>query len=207
MTRTRTTILLAAILLALALPGAASAEYLVPEGNSAVSQYTEGVPSAGGEKGTRNGEFKEPVSAGKTIGAGNAKKLAEAGPEGEEAAQVAAETAPPQTTSGEGESSEAGGGNHGGGGKQGGGSGGGGQGGGNQGGSGQSNGGGQGGGATEPEAGGESGGGNSGIGSVLAAATGSEDGHLGLLLPLIVLAALAGGTYYALRQRNRAVPR
>ncbi|HEX3730041.1 MAG TPA: hypothetical protein VHV47_09565 [Opitutaceae bacterium] len=82
---------LAAVAALLTLPSAALAgEYFIPEGNSAVTQYTESIPSAGGEKG---GHDKQ-ASAGNTIGSKNAKKLEAAGPEGHAAAQVAVETAP-----------------------------------------------------------------------------------------------------------------
>ncbi len=197
---TALSILFAALLWASLAP-VAQAEYLVPEGNSAVNQYTEGVPSAGGQKGTRNGEFSEPVSTQKKIGAKNAEKLSEQGAEGQAAAEVAAETAPEPVAaesnsepapkksgkSKKGHESQAGG---------------------NENGKQKSGGGG---GATSgepPASGGDtSASGSSSTSGILAAATGAEDGHLGLLLPLIIVAALAWGVAYAVRDRKRSAER
>jgi hypothetical protein len=176
-------------------PPLAAAEYLVPEGNSAVSQYTEGVPTAGGEKGKKPGTEQKPVTPAKTIGAQNAKKLQEQGPEGEAAAELAAETAPPSSAP---ERSGAATGHkgpkhapareegH------------------PEGGESTSEGR-----STPPptEPGDTGSGGSSGLGSVLAAATGSESGNLGVLLPLAILAAIAWGVGYALKQRKRPAPR
>ncbi len=69
---------------------AARAEYYVPPSNSAVNQYTQTIPSAGGDK---SGEGKG-VTAAEAIGAGNTKKLHKQGPDGAAAAELAAETAP-----------------------------------------------------------------------------------------------------------------
>jgi len=85
---------LAATLALLVVPAPALAEYLVPEGNSAVTQYTEGFPTAGGEKKTEGSGAKKPVTPAKAIGAANAKKLEDHGPDGTAVAEVAAETAP-----------------------------------------------------------------------------------------------------------------
>jgi hypothetical protein len=191
---------LAAALALMFVPVAANAEYLVPEGNSAVNQYTEGVPSAGGDKATRNGEISAPVKPGRTIGAANAKKLREQGPEGQAVAEVAAETAPEPTVTESSETAErkAVGANrnthgHRGAGKrdkrhghkhrQG---------------SSKS-------GAAPAAAEGDGPGGSSGIGSTLAAATGTE-GQLSVLLPLIILAAAVSGAVYAFRQRKQSAP-
>jgi hypothetical protein len=182
----------AAIVAALVLPTSALAEYLVPEGNSAVNQYTEGFPTAGGEKGSDSGKEKEPVKPGKTIGANNAKKLQDMGPEGAAVAEVAAETAPPNVTvpnepSGNQGTAKPG--------KQGSGS------------KDKPN---NGGGTEEeaasaPPAGNGSSGsdGSSGLGEVVSAATGSDSGHLGVLLPLAILAAIAWALAFAWRQRKR----
>src|SRR5215213_1661199 len=94
MKRSITPLLLAACVALLALPAAASAEYLIPDGNSAVNQYTEGIPTGGGEKSAKGAGEKE-VKPAQTIGAKNTKKLEEKGQEGRELAEVAAETAPP----------------------------------------------------------------------------------------------------------------
>lgn len=193
--RTLFTVLLAALAL-LAAPGLARAEYLVPEGNSAVTQYTEGFPTGGGEK---KAEGSKGVKPGRAIGAGNAKKLEQHSPEGKAVAEVAAETAPaPAPTSeaaepapqhakeqGQKQSSQQQ--------KQSTGK--------EQGDEKRSED------ATAPVAsGGEGPSGSSGAGEVLGAATGLSSGSIGLLLPLIVLAAIVWGLYYAWRQRQRHSP-
>lgn len=195
-TRTVAVVLFTTLTLLLA-PSLAAGEYLVPEGNSAVSQYTEGVPSASGEevnKGGNNGA----ANPGQAIGAGNAKKLEGQGQEGREAAEVAAATAP--ATSGEtntgGGSGEGSQGNHAPGHKHGG-----------EKGEQEPA---EGGGALSSGGGAATGGGpggSSGLGSVLAAAAGLESGNLGLLLPLSIVAALVWGILYALRQRRRPAVR
>lgn len=76
------------------LPATAGAEYLIPDDNSAVNQYTEGLPTGGGER-EADGDDRRGATPGKTIGTRNATRLEQAGPEGREAAEVAAETAPP----------------------------------------------------------------------------------------------------------------
>lgn len=194
-------IALTAIAAVLVLPAYAAAEYLVPEGNSAVNQYTEGYPTAGGEKGSDSGKETEKVKPGKTIGAGNAKKLEDKGPEGTAVAEVAAETAPPDVTvPSDSSTGQADNGKGDGNGKQGSGA---------KDKSGKSN---DNGGDSEEEAAvtaavgnGDSGssGGSSGLGELVAAATGTESGHLGLLLPLVILAAIAWAFTFAWRQRKR----
>lgn len=195
--------ILVALAASLAVPVAASAEYLVPEGNSAVNQYTEGVPSAGGEKGTRNGEFSEPVKPGQAIGAENAKKLSEQGPEGQAVAEVAAETAPeaPVTENpeanrpaGHGKQGDRSPVHKGGKGKK------------HHGKKGTSNQESREASAGAAPAGGNGFDGSSGVGATLAAATGTEEGQLSLLLPLIIIAAVAGGATYAVRQRKQSAP-
>ena len=69
---------------------AARAEYYVPPGNSAVNQYTQNEPSAGGEKGQR----EKPVVAAEALGGKNAKKLEEKGSAGKAAAELSAATDP-----------------------------------------------------------------------------------------------------------------
>jgi hypothetical protein len=200
--KTKPTILIAltAIFAALVLPAYAAAEYLVPEGNSAVNQYTEGYPTAGGEKGSDSGKETEKVKPGKTIGAGNAKKLEDKGPEGTAVAEVAAETAPPDVTvpndssgnqSGQGKGNGKGDKN----GQQGDGAK-------NQ--QGDDNGGeSEEGSAAVPAGSDNSGSGSSGLGELVSAATGTESGHLGMLLPLVILAAIAWAFAFAWRQRKR----
>jgi hypothetical protein len=188
---------LTAILAVLVIPASAPAEYLVPEGNSAVKQYTEGFPTAGGEKKTEGN--RKPVTVAKAIGAGNAKKLEDHSADGAAAAEVAAETAPAGATP-TASSEEAGTGNEGQPGQHG-----------NAGherppkakpakdGSDSKQD--QSGGAAANGDDGPSG--SSGLGEVLAAATGSSSGSLGLLLPLTILAAVAWAIAFLWRQRQR----
>ncbi len=189
-------IAIAATLALLVLPASALAEYLVPEGNSAVTQYTEGFPTGGGEK-KAEGTNKKAATPAKTIGAANTKKLETHGQEGTEVAEVAAETAPEleaETPAGSGQSAE-----------------------------GDKNGKqgkpankdkpvpndskqDEGGSALPPSQGGDGPSGSSGLGEVLGAATGSSSGSLGLLLPLVILAAIAWGIAFFFRQRKRDDP-
>ena len=78
-------------------PPVTVAQPVVPPGNSAVNQYTETYPSAGGgavatDKGTRS-----PAEA---LGARNAQRLEAMGSEGRAAAALAAATAPIRRTAG-----------------------------------------------------------------------------------------------------------
>jgi hypothetical protein len=190
-----------ALTLALALPATAMAEEVVPPENSAATQYTEAIPTGGGQKGTGgSGGHATPAAV---LGADKAKKLESQGRKGREAAAVVAATAPspppapnpaPQrsTPSSGGGSSKAGGkakSDHGGG-KS----------------TQHSNGG-----ANAPAAERltvthvEIPAGSSGLGEVLAQATGSSSsGQLGLLLPLLILAALAWALAFVWRQRQPA---
>lgn len=189
---------------ALALPAASPAEYYVPPANSAANQYTESFPGAGGESGGK----RKDATPGATLGAGNAKKLESQGKAGKEAAEVAAETAPPQlTASGGGDTTgtgqtatgqkkstshsaskggtdETGSGSTGSGGSTGGGSSG-------------AGGGGSGGSTGAPQSQG-----SSGLGQVLGQATGADDGSLGLWLPLAIVLTLIGSVAYWVRTRH-----
>lgn len=178
-----------AALWALTLPAPASAEYLVPPGNSAATQYTETVPTAGGQRNTEKDRRKGGGSPAEVLGSGNAQRLDEQGEEGREVAQFAAETAPTPSpadenapTSGEDDRSDddAGGAADRSGGAAGGSSG------------GTARGGGA---ATEPS-------GSSGFGEVLAQATGWSSSE-GLLL-LAILGALAWALAFLWRQRDRS---
>lgn len=86
---------LGAIALAiLALPAPAAAESVVPPENSAANQYTEAIPTGGGNKDagkTGNHGKRTPSSV---LGPKKAEKLESKGPQGREAAEVAAATAP-----------------------------------------------------------------------------------------------------------------
>lgn len=181
---------------ALVLPSAAAAEYYVPPANSAANQYTESFPGAGGES---SGKRKD-VTPGTALGAGNAKKLEEKGPAGKAAAEMAAETAPPQLVD-QGSSGEDAGGT------------------GSNGQSGEEKGSGESG-SGAPGAGGSNGGssnggggtgaaanaqqpqGSSGVGQVLGQATGMSDGNLGLWLPLAIVLTLIGSIAYWVRMRH-----
>jgi hypothetical protein len=186
---------LGALLVGLALPAQALAEYYVPPGNSAANQYTESLPSAGGESsgGRGHGGGGTPTPQ-QSLGARNAKRLEAQGPAGEATAELAAETAPPAklVQVDTGSSSPAGG----------------------QAGSGNgpNNGSGKQGNA-QNESGGGSGSkenhhvnqpsGSSGIGELVSQATGSgDDGNLGLWLPLLIVATIAGSIGYRLRSRH-----
>jgi hypothetical protein len=189
-----------AIATALALPAAAAAEYYVPPANSAANQYTESFPGAGGESSGK----RKPVTPGSALGADNAKKLEAKGPAGKAAAEMAAETAPPQVVdqgSGSGEDpgrsdsgSKDGKGNEGESGSGAPGSGG-----SNGGSSGASGGKGAPANAAQPE-------GSSGISQILGQATGSSDGNPGLWLPLVIVLTLIGSVAYWVRSRSNAQP-
>lgn len=110
MHRTRLTFAFLAALAVAASPSLATAQSVVPPGNSAVTQYTETVPTAGGEASTGKGKR----SPAKVLGADKAKQLEAQGPQGQEAATVAAATAPvvsspPESAAGDGHSHRGGG--------------------------------------------------------------------------------------------------
>jgi hypothetical protein len=187
-----------ALTVALVVPAQSLAEYYVPPENSAANQYTESFPGAGGEKA---GKGKKATPAD-TLGSRNAKRLEERGPAGQAAAEVAAETAPSQPSTG----SEANGGGEG---SSGGGAGSGG--GGSNGGSGSGGTAGSNGGSTSSGGSADSVGqstkvdqpqGSSGVGHVLGQATGVGDGNVGIWLPLVILLTLAGSIAYAARSRQ-----
>lgn len=189
---------LSATIAVLGLPASATAEYLVPPGNSAATQYTETVPTAGGHRDAEKESKGGNRSPAAVLGAGNARRLDEQGSEGREVAEFAAETAPQETVeetpapspaSGKqagdskrppraeqdrdrGEAPER---------------------------------------DSKPEAGVAAGGstpppsGSSGLLEVLAEATGaSSTGQVGVLLPLAVLTTLAWALAFLWRQRNRS---
>lgn len=180
------TAVLSALAAGLILPASALAEYYVPPGNSAANQYTESLPSAGGEQGGRGGGTVAPA---RSLGARNAQRLAAQGPAGEAAAEVAAETAPPASlvAADDGSRQPAAGAR----------------------GSSPQRGSRQQGHAQRQGADGGAGlhrdqpSGSSGIGEIVAQATGaSDDGNLGLWLPLAILVTLAGSIAYRLWPRH-----
>jgi hypothetical protein len=200
--------LLGAVLAALALPAVSLAAYYVPPGNSAANQYTEAFPTAGGESGGKPGKGK--ATPAQTLGARNAKRLHAQGPAGTAAAEVAAETAPASVVVAEGGSTPQGGGGTAGGGSATAPGGGaatapGGQGSPSAGGGEAHSNGGADGGQTGASPSGPAG--SSGIGEVVRQATGSsDDGNLGLLLPIVILATIAGSVAYRLRTHSHHGP-
>jgi hypothetical protein len=167
---------LAAMLALAAILPAASPAALVPPGNSAVNQYTETYPAAGGQAesdGDGGGGSRSPAAA---LGSRNARRLQAQGADGRAAASLAAATAPARVgASGEG---AAGGGAAAPGGSA------------ATGGPGSAK-------AGEPS-------GSSGLAEVLGQATGSSDsGGIGLLLPIVILATLVWSLAYLARRRRR----
>jgi hypothetical protein len=194
--QTGLSLLMAAIAIA-ALPAVAGAEYLVPPGNSAATQYTEAVPTAGGPKATGKLKHGQNRSPDQVLGTRDARRLGAQGPEGRAAAEVAAETAPatvaPTTSDPSAKTPQQGNEQGGAGGSQASGS--------KSGGKPSAAGAGAAHDETSPV---QQDSGGSGLGEVAGQATGSaSSGELGLLLPLLVLGALAWSVAYVLRQRKR----
>jgi hypothetical protein len=200
----RTSIPALAALAAFALPAVAGAEEVVPPGNSAATQYTEAIPTAGGPKQTGSSQHHRQSSPAKVLGAHDAHKLDSKGEAGHAVAEFAAETAPvtsegtthrasaqaPQQQSashtGGATSHQAGSGTPSASGGTGGGSG----------GSSASGGGSET--ASSPQ-------GGSGAGAVLAKATGSSSaGGTQTLLPLALLATVAWAIVFVVRRRKQA---
>ena len=84
---------LAAVAALLILPSTAPAATVVPPGNSAATQYTETLPTSGGNAEV-NGTPGKGRTPAKTLGSKTTKKLEEHGAEGEAVAAFAAETTP-----------------------------------------------------------------------------------------------------------------
>lgn len=168
----------AALLIAAALASAPCAAAVVPPGNSAVNQYTETYPSAGGNV-TGGGVGGRPPA--KALGARNAHLLEALGPEGRAASAVAAAaTAPPPAMARlPGRSGRQAPGS---GGKR------------SSGAAGRASGEGHG-----DQAG------SSGLSQVIAQATGSSSsGQMGLLLPLVIALSLIGSISFALSRRRES---
>jgi hypothetical protein len=192
-------LLAAAIALVAAAPAAAEETPLVPPENSAVNQYTEGFPTAGGDKDAHDhdGENRSPK---KVLGNDNAKKLRDRGPAGQATAELAAETAPSEAeveveetvdtveeTDGAGVAAHS------------------------RGGGGGSDGGGEGAGTARsgnraaPTVLVAETNGSSGLSEVLARATGSSStGGMGIFLPLLIIATVIWAFAYFARQRRPA---
>lgn len=188
----------ATIAILLALPANVAVASYVPPGNSAATQYTEALPTAGGPKATGESKRGKGRAPSKVLGKRNAQRLDSQGPEGQATAEVAAETAPPQIDAGGGarpRAAQAGGGA-----------------------SGQAIDGGSS--SEHRDAGGVSNGssaapgtakssppqsstGSSGLGEVVGQATGASSSNpLGLLLPLLIVAVLIWSVVYFLRHRR-----
>lgn len=186
----------AVTLFALALPAVAAAESVVPPENSAATQYTEAIPTGGGQKDASKADGRKRSPAA-VLGSKKAHELDAQGPQGHAAAEVAAATAPvvapspPPSEAAPASPHEAG-----------------------EGGNRKSES--QGAPGTAPAPGQQAttptpsqltaSGGSSGLGEVLGQATGSSsDGGLGLFLPLLILSALVWALVYGLRRRRSAV--
>lgn len=197
--RTRLCLLVAAMALA-AMPASAAAEAYVPPGNSAATQYTEAVPTAGGPKTTNKPRHGQSRSPDKVLGAHKTAKLDAQGPQGKAAAEVAALTAP-STVGAKAEATAAS--DHGSSGSHSGQAGSGGV----QAGSGSSSGDlSQSVHSASPEHPAQAGsGGSSAIGEVASQATGSSSsGQPGVWLPLLIAAVVIwSGAYVLQRQRKR----
>lgn len=181
----------AALVLALPIGAAAQGEAVVPPENSAVNQYTEGFPTAGGEKDAHDhrGGRRNPDKA---LGTRKAEQLNRQGPDGRAVAELTAETMPagtaPAATGGEdGDEAAAGAG---------------------------SKGNGPGGGPAAQNKTSDSAqpagpafdpaevDGSSGASAVVGGALGASSGGMGILLPLLLLATAAWAVAYAMRQRH-----
>jgi hypothetical protein len=169
----------------LALPPIAGAQYVVPPDNSAVNQYTETVPTAGGGQDTdrHGGGNRSPAEV---LGTRNARRLGAQGSQGREAAEVAAATAPDVSASSSPATGTPDAAKH------------------EQGGEGNTRGGGA---ETAPPGippSSSDPSGSSGLDEVIAQATGSSSsGEMGLFLPLVILGAFTWSIGYFWRQRKR----
>ena len=169
--------LLSAAIAIFALPSAAIAQPLVPPGNSAVNQYTETFPTAGGNRDAEEGSDKGDRSPAKVLGARDARRLEARGPQGRAAAVLAAATAPSVSGAG-GAKGDAGTPDR------------------------RAGHAGDGAGGARSLASLPSG--SSGLGEVIAQATGSStSGRLGALLPLLIVAVIGWSLAYLWRQRKK----
>lgn len=196
--KTRLAIPAVALLLVVGPGAAAAGGAVLPPGNSAATQYTEAIPTAGGD--TKTDEAAHHRSPTKVLGNSNTRKLQEHGADGQAAAEAAAATAPaPVSAETEAEASDetkgektAGSGSNG---------------------TGKGDGDGQAG--QQPRRAGAGGvevsptaakltNGSSGVGSAFEQATGlSTSGQSGMLLPLVILATILWSLAYLWRQRRQ----
>jgi hypothetical protein len=172
--RTRNLLPLAAVV-ALCLPAsAAAAVEHVPAGNPAATQYTEAFPTAGGPRDAEGPQRGHGRSPAQVLGERNTRRLESQGEAGQEAAALAAETAPSE--GGENTGSASNGGKQAGGDRPG---------------------------NTEAQGDGNSSNGGSGLDEVLGQATGSSSGGgISPLLPLVILGTIVWSLAYLLRQRK-----
>lgn len=195
----RRAIALMALATALASPALASAESIVPPGNSAATQYTETFPSSQGNVEVNSGIGGGGRSPEQALGKPTAHALESQGREGRAVAALAAEAAPGGAA---GEPGNGGSGHHGAAAGAGGSNGAGGS-----GGSGASSPGGSGSGALPSGSGAvavSASSGSGGLGQVVSHATLSDSGEMGVFLPLILTAALIWSVLYAWRRRQRS---
>jgi hypothetical protein len=89
--------------------GAAAAQSPLPPEQSGANQYTEALPGAGGNEPTGTVGVGRGGPPGKAIGKQNAEKLEQLGPEGQAAAELAAEAAPAAAASSPAKGSPSGG--------------------------------------------------------------------------------------------------
>lgn len=163
---------LAAAIAILALPPVSTAT-LVPPENSAATQYTEAFPTAGGPQGTGRGSHGGTRSPTKVLGAANTRKLDVQGAQGRATASAAAATAPSVVTPGKNEQHGARGGTR------------------------------HASRSAAPSSSPGVPGGSSGFGEVIGQATGSSSsGELGLLMPIVIVAAITSSLVYLWRRRR-----
>lgn len=206
MKKMRTAIAIAALFAFAALTPLASADKVVPPGNSAATQYTETFPTSGGEADVNKEIDASNLKPSKVLGKSKTKDLESQGADGKAVAEIAAVTAPNPVATEE-ESTPAPSGDQPNGGKKKADSN-------PAGGSGGSSGGSGGAPTNKPPTGGgepaprsvtvSEPSGSSGLGEVLGQATGSSSGQLGLLLPLLILGTVIWAINYAWRQRQTA---
>lgn len=198
----KTAIAVFALLASLTCTGVAGAAPYIPPGNSAATQYTEAIPTAGGnvEVNADIGDVKR--AATKALGKKTVRALAEQGQEGAAVAALAAGAGAAAGVAGSGVAGSEGGGGSGAdrpggsaadGGKSGdarGGDG-------TDGGPLRSGSGGSGSAGDQAD-------GSSGFGEVVSQATFSSSGEMGVFLPLVLLAALIWALLFAWRRRERS---
>jgi hypothetical protein len=197
----KTVVGVTALACALALPAMASADAILPPGNSAATQYTETFPTSSGNAvvngalggGGQNGGGGKTRPPKQVLGAETTETLESHGEEGRTIAALAAEAAPPSADSGQAPAHQGNG--HANGGAKSNGSGEDSSGGGNQSSTGP----------TAPSGPGLSetaSSGDSAFGQVLSQATASSSGTMGFFLPLAIVLALIWAIAYVWRRHQ-----